>query len=293
MDKLIAKMPNSMRPYLTLIRFDRPIGTFLLLWPTLWALLVASNGNPEPTNLLIFAVGVFLMRSAGCVINDIADRDFDAHVKRTANRPLAARIISVRQAYIFFGVLLLLAASLLLFLPNKVFQLALVAAVLAAIYPFMKRVTYFPQVILGAAFAWSIPMAFAAEEADLSHACWLLFTITLLWTVAYDTMYAMVDRDDDIKIGVRSTAVFLGDADVVAVSILQAMVIAGFLLLGIQNERALAYFIGVSVAAVLAMYQIFLIRDRERAACFKAFLNNNYLGMAIFIGLCVDYLLTN
>ncbi|OZG75057.1 4-hydroxybenzoate polyprenyltransferase [Hahella sp. CCB-MM4] len=276
--------------YLQLMRVDRPIGIYLVLWPTLWALWAAAKGIPSIKNLVIFTVGTFLMRSAGCVINDFADRRLDGYVERTKNRPLATGKVSSKEALILFVALLGMAFILVLFTNIFTILLAFGGAALASVYPFMKRHTHLPQVVLGAAFAWAIPMAFAAEINTLPEEVWLLYTATVVWTVAYDTMYAMVDRNDDIKIGIKSTAILFGDADKIIVAILQVMTLAILAIVGQRLELGVFYTLGLIVAAVLFVYQQHLIRYRDRDQCFKAFLNNNWVGMAIFIGLVVDYL---
>jgi 4-hydroxybenzoate polyprenyltransferase len=274
-----------------LMRLDRPIGIFLLLWPTLWALLVAGEGRPDPLVLMVFILGVVLMRSAGCVINDYADREIDGHVQRTRDRPIAAGRISAREAQLLFLVLCLLAFGLVLLLNLLTILLSLVGALLAATYPFMKRVTHLPQVYLGAAFGWSVPMAFAAQTGSVPPIAWLMFTATVLWATAYDTMYAMVDREDDLVLGVKSTAILFGESDRQIIGIIQAMVLVCLLMIGHQAELGLYYFAGVVVASGLALYQQALIRYREREGCFRAFINNNWFGAAVFLGLLLDYLL--
>jgi 4-hydroxybenzoate polyprenyltransferase len=261
-----------------------------LLWPTLWALLIASNGNPDPKVLMIFVAGVVLMRSAGCVINDYADRDFDRHVSRTQNRPLTAGRISTREAKILFAILCLLALVLVLQLNLLTIGLSVIGVLLAVIYPFMKRVTHLPQVFLGIAFGWSVPMAFAAQTGSVPQIAWLMFVATVLWATAYDTLYAMVDREDDRVLGLKSTAILFGDSDRQIIGIIQAMLLACLLMIGHQAELGLIYYLGVLVAAGLAGWQQYLIRFREREACFQAFLNNNWFGAVIFLGILFDYM---
>lgn len=278
--------------YALLIRFHRPIGTLLLLWPTLVALWIASGGFPEPGLLVIFVLGTFLMRSAGCAINDVADRNIDPHVSRTKNRPLAQGKIQTREAIIVAATLALFAFSLVLFLNTITVMLSLVGVLLAAIYPFAKRYTYFPQVLLGAAFAWGVPMAFAAVTGSTPKVCWLIYIAAVLWPLAYDTIYAMVDREDDIKIGVKSTAILFGDADIVIIGCLQILVIASYILVGQQLEFGIFYYLGLLVAASLAAHQLYQIRHRDPAACLTAFLQNNWLGLAIFTGVAADFAFT-
>ncbi len=275
--------------YLALIRFDRPIGTLLLLWPTLWALWLAADGLPSLKNLIIFTLGVFLMRSAGCVINDFADRKVDGHVKRTEHRPLPAGKVSTREAIWLFAGLCLSAFLLVLFTNRLTIWLSFGGLLLAFCYPFMKRYTHLPQVVLGAAFSWSIPMAFTAEAGELPPQIWVVYVANLLWTVAYDTFYAMVDRDDDIKIGVKSTAILFGDMDIPFTFTLQVMVIIALVMTGTNFDRGLFYFLGVAVAALLFLQQQHMIRFRDREQCFKAFLQNNRVGLVIFVGLLLDY----
>lgn len=281
---------ERLREYALLMRLNRPIGIFLLLWPALWALLVAGEGRPDPLVLMVFILGVVLMRSAGCVINDFADRRIDGHVQRTRDRPLAAGRVSALEAKLLFVLLCLLAFGLVLLLNTLTILLSFVGALLAATYPFMKRVTHLPQVYLGAAFGWSVPMAFAAQTGSVPPIAWLMFTATVLWATAYDTMYAMVDRDDDLVLGVKSTAILFGESDRYIIGIIQAMVLVCLLMIGHQAELGLYYFAGVFVASGMAVYQQALIRYREREGCFRAFLNNNWFGAAVFLGLLLDYL---
>jgi len=272
-----------------LMRVDKPIGTLLLLWPTYWALWIASEGVPPLHLLVIFTLGVFLTRSAGCVINDFADRKIDGHVKRTANRPIPSGQVTAKEALLLFTVLMLCAFVLVLFTNQMTVLMSFGGLLLAACYPFMKRHTHLPQVVLGAAFAWSIPMAFTAVTETLPAIVWLIFTLKLIWTVAYDTMYAMVDRDDDLKIGVKSTAVLFGDADKLIIGMLQILTALALILLGLQLEMGVAYFIGVAAAIGTFVHQQRLIQYREREECFKAFLHNHYSGLVVFIGIAADY----
>lgn len=277
--------------YLKLMRVDRPIGTYLVLWPTLWALWLAAGGFPDWDILLIFVLGVFLMRAAGCVINDFADRRIDAHVRRTRERPFATGAVTEREALILFALLCLIAFGLVLLTNRLTVLLSLGAVVLAAVYPFTKRYTHFPQIVLGAAFAWAIPMAFAAQTGALPPTLWLLYIAVLLWTTAYDTYYAMVDRDDDLKIGVKSTAVLFGEDDRAIVGLLQGSVIFVLVLAGVQFKLGFLYYVGLAAAAALFVHQQRLTRERQREQCFRAFLNNNYVGMAIFGGIFFHYLI--
>ena len=276
--------------FIQLMRLDKPVGIYLLLWPTLCALWIAGDGHPSLSNLIIFVLGVIVMRSAGCVINDYADRHVDAHVERTQNRPLAQKVISSKQALALFAGLCAFAFMLVLFTNEFTIYLSFGGVLLAFMYPFMKRYTHLPQVVLGAAFACSVPMAYAAQTNELPSIIWLIYTATVLWTVAYDTMYAMVDRDDDIKIGVKSTAILFGDADKVMIAILQGITIFCLLLLGSELALNVFYYLGLAVATALMVYQQKLIRGRDKAGCFAGFLNSHWVGVAVWIGLVLAYL---
>ena len=288
MSRALQRLPDFVR----LMRFDKPIGTLLLLWSTLWALWLAAGGVPSAKNLLIFVLGVILMRAAGCVINDVADRQVDGHVTRTRHRPLPSGQVNTREAMALFVVLCLAAFGLVLLTNPLTIKLALVGVALAACYPFMKRFTHLPQLVLGAAFAWSLPMAFAAESNSLPREMWTLYIAVVLWTVTYDTFYAMVDRDDDLKIGIKSTAILFGDMDIAITACLQCLTLIALLMTGINFNRGSWFFLSLLVAALLFLYQQYLIRHRERDGCFRAFLNNHYVGAIIFIGLAADYQLT-
>jgi 4-hydroxybenzoate polyprenyltransferase len=272
-----------------LMRLDKPIGTLLLLWPTLWALWLAAEGLPTLKNLLIFIVGTFLMRAAGCVINDFADRKIDGHVKRTQHRPMPSGTISSREALTLFTTLCVLSFLLVLLTNSLTIKLAFIGVALTACYPFMKRYTHLPQVVLGAAFAWGIPMAFAAEADRLPTELWALYAAVILWTIVYDTFYAMVDRDDDVKIGVKSTAILFGDMDIPITASLQILVLIALAMTGANFGRGLWFYLSLVIVGLLFFYQQFLIRNRDRDACFKAFLNNNYVGAIVFLGLALDY----
>jgi 4-hydroxybenzoate polyprenyltransferase len=287
---MIASLAGRFREYALLMRLNRPIGIFLLLWPALWALLIAGEGRPPPQIVLIFIVGVILMRSAGCVINDFADREIDRFVARTRNRPLTAGRVSTREAKLLFILLCLSAFALVLLLNTLTIMLSVVAVLLAGSYPFMKRVTHLPQVYLGAAFGWAVPMAFAAVTGGVPPLGWLMFTATVLWATVYDTMYAMVDRDDDIVLGVKSTAILFGDADRQIIGVLQTMLLICLVMIGHQAGLGWFYYGSLVIAALLALYQQGLIRYREREGCFRAFLNNNWFGAVIFTGMLLDYL---
>lgn len=282
---------NQIKPYLLLMRLDRPIGTMLLLWPTWWALWSASHGHPDFSIWLIFTLGVFLMRAAGCVINDISDRKFDGHVNRTQNRPLAQKMLPVKNAWILFVALMVCSALLLLFLSQLTIILALIAAFFAVTYPLMKRVTYLPQVYLGIAFSFSIPMAYAEITGSVPKVAWLLFVANILWTTAYDTIYAMIDRKDDLKIEVKSTAILFGDLDKVIIGIIQLLTLLAFYLFGKQSEFSAIYYLAIVVVVWLFAYQQLLITTRNEGKCFKAFLHNNWVGMVVFIGIFTHFLL--
>jgi len=268
----------------------RPIGIYLLLWPTLWALWLAGDGQPPRGAVLVFALGVALMRSAGCVMNDIADRKFDPHVARTRDRPLAAGRVRLGEAVGLAVVLCLLAFALVLTQNALTVQLSFVGLALAASYPFMKRFHHFPQFHLGAAFGWGIPMAYAAVTGALPPVAWLLFLSNVIWSAVYDTQYAMVDREDDLKIGVKSTAILFGKRDKRIIGYLQLLLLAVLVAVGLLADRGWIYYLGLIAAAWLALYQQYLIRDRDPDGCFKAFLNNNGFGLVVFCGLLLDYL---
>lgn len=283
--KLAALQQAHIPYYKQLMRTDKPIGTLLLLWPTYWALWLASNGTPNLVNLIVFSLGVFVMRSAGCVINDYADREIDGSVKRTEQRPLAAGLVCSGEALSLFLLLIIIAFGLVLLLSWPTMLLSVGALLLAFSYPFMKRYTHLPQMVLGAAFGWAIPMAYMAATGDVPLQAWLLFTANVLWTMAYDTMYAMVDRDDDLKIGVKSTAILFGHFDRLIIFILNTVFIVLLAVVGVINDLDTPYWLGVLVACGFLVYQQSLIHTRDRERCFKAFLNNHYVGMAVFVGL--------
>lgn len=287
---LLARFPR-LPDFLKLARFDRPIGIWLLLWPTLWAVYIAGNGNPPLRILLVFGAGVVLMRAAGCVINDIADRKVDGQVARTKERPLATGRIQTREAAAFFILLLALAASLLLFLNKATFYWALGALAIASLYPFMKRYTYLPQVVLGAAFSWGIPMAFVAQGKAPGPECWLIFAGNLCWTVAYDTYYAMADREDDLKAGIKSTAILFGDMDLLMIGMLQAIFLFALWLLGGRLGLAWPFAVSLLAAAALFAWEFRLAGQREPARCLQAFLHNHWVGGVVFAGVFGGYLL--
>lgn len=283
-------MTGNWNAYWRLMRFDKPIGILLLLWPTWWALLLAGSGHPSLKNSLIFTAGVVLMRAAGCVMNDIADRDFDPHVKRTRLRPLAAGELDLSQAIGTFVVLMFLAFALVLLTNALTIKLAFVGAALALTYPFFKRFTHLPQVVLGIAFGWGIPMAFAAEMMEIPWAAWWLLGINTVWAVIYDTLYAMVDREDDIAVGVKSTAILFGRFDILIIGILMGLMIILLGSLGLFLGLSWPWYLGVFFALILFTRQLLGIRKRDRDACFRAFLNNNWVGLVIVLGLLGKYL---
>jgi len=275
--------------YIQLMRLDKPIGSLLLLWPTYWALWIAAQGFPSWDVFVVFTIGVFLMRSAGCVINDFADRKVDGRVERTKHRPLAAGTLSSKQALVLFFSLLLLSFLLVLTMNSLTIGLSFIAVALAATYPFMKRYTHLPQVVLGMAFGWAIPMGFAAQSNELPTVCWWLFAANIAWTVAYDTLYGMVDRDDDLKIGVKSTAILFGRYDLIAVGLLQAVTI--FCLIKVTLIAAIhpIFYVTIALVAMLFVQQQRCCLKRTREAYFAAFLANNYVGLTLFVGLVIAY----
>jgi 4-hydroxybenzoate polyprenyltransferase len=286
----LPRVAAKARAYVQLTRLDRPIGVWLLLWPTLWALWLASEGRPDPHVFVVFVLGVVLTRSAGCAMNDFADRNFDGHVKRTRDRPLVTGQVDPIEAIALCIGLGLIALGLVLTLNQLTQAFALVAILLMLTYPFMKRFFPLPQLYLGFAFTWSVPMAFVAQTGAMPpRIAWVLFIAGVLWTMCYDTMYAMVDREDDRKLGIRSTAILFGDADRFIIGCMQLMTLLALWLVGRQYELGVWYRAGLAAAAIFALYQQFLIRDRKPEDCFRAFLNNNAFGMAVFIGIALDY----
>lgn len=279
---------NKLQAYSRLMRIDKPIGSLLLLWPTLWALWLSGMAIPPLNVLLVFVLGVFSMRAAGCVINDFADRKIDGHVKRTASRPLPGGIISEKEAKLLFAALVLLSFALVLTMNAMTIWLSFGGLALAWVYPFMKRYTHLPQVVLGAAFGWAIPMAWAAVSESVPLTCWLLFFANICWTVAYDTQYAMVDRDDDVKIGVKSTAILFGRYDKLIIGMLQLASLALLVAVGIMLQLNGAFYWSLLLAGALFIHQQKLISRRQRERCFQAFLNNNYVGLVLFIGVALN-----
>ncbi len=289
----VRRLAGQLREYALLMRLDRPIGIWLLLWPTLWALWIAGEGRPDPQVFLVFVAGVVLMRSAGCVMNDFADRHIDPHVERTRNRPLARGAVAPVEALLLAAALGAVAFGLVLTLNRLTVLLALAGAVLTITYPFLKRVTHLPQIWLGASFGWSVPMAFAAQSGAVGQLAWQMFLAVIIWAVIYDTMYAMVDRDDDRKLGVRSTAILFGDADRAIIAGMQCLLLLGLWLVGRQAGLGGWYLAALGMAGGLALWQQYLIRERQPAACFQAFLNNHYFGMTVFAGILLHYTFTN
>lgn len=287
-----TNLPGKLRLYARLTRLNRPIGIGLLLWPMLWALWLAAGGVPDLRVLAIFLAGTVVMRSAGCVINDYADRDFDGHVKRTRERPLATGELAPKEALLVFAVLVATAAALVLLTNRLTIVLAFGGVVLAVTYPFAKRYTYLPQLHLGAAFGWAVPMAWAAQAGTLAPLAWLVFCAAVIWAVIYDTEYAMVDRDDDIRLGIKSTAILFDDNDRTIIGVLQAMMLLNLVLIGAQADLHWPYHLAVIAAAALFVRQQFLIADRSREGCFRAFLNNNWVGGVVFAGVAASYWLT-
>jgi len=283
--ELLAKWPHVV----TLTRLNRPIGIALLLWPMLWALWFAASGSPSIRVLIIFIVGTILTRSAGCAINDYADRHWDSMVERTVNRPLANGNLSPSDALITTAVLMVLAFGLVLFTNAFTIKLSFVALFLAVLYPFTKRVTHWPQLFLGLAFAWAVPMVYAAQTNSTPATAWVVFAAAVIWAMAYDTLYAMVDRVDDLKVGIKSTAILFGQHDLLMVGILQTAMLCLMLLAGHWRDRGLVFFISLCIAAALIAHQLHQCRDRDRDQCFKAFNDNHYVGMVIFLGLAADY----
>ncbi|QSB01383.1 4-hydroxybenzoate octaprenyltransferase [Methylomonas sp. EFPC1] len=285
----MINLKDCLHQYWLLARFDKPIGIFILLWPTLWALWIAGDGRPDGLVLTVFVAGVVLMRAAGCVINDYADKDFDPHVDRCKLRPIAAGKVSPKEALIVFAVLCLTAFGLVLLLNWYTIGLSFIGAFLAASYPFMKRFTHLPQAYLGAAFGFAVPMAFAAQTNEIPLVGWILYLAVLLWALVYDTMYAMVDIDDDLKIGVKSTAILFGKRVREITAGLQVVIIGLLLTVGIMQQLSWPYYAGLLIASGLAVYQQKLIFHFDKPSCFKAFLNNNWFGLAVFVGIALAY----
>ena len=287
----LYRLQRRIEEYALLARLDRPIGTWLLLWPALWALWIAGAGRPHPKVLGVFVAGTFVMRAAGCVINDFADRNIDPHVRRTRDRPLAARRVSPREALYFFALLITVALYLVTRLDLLTIELAFIGAALTVSYPFVKRIFPMPQLYLGISFGgWSVPMAFAAQSGVVPRVAWVMYIAAVMWAAIYDTMYAMVDREDDLKVGVKSSAILFADMDKLLIGVMQVMMLSALVLAGRSMQFGQWYYAGVAAAALLFLYQQWLIRKREPAGCLKGFLNNQYVGMVIFVGILLQYL---
>ena len=284
-----AENPSRWNAYWRLMRFDKPIGILLLLWPTVIALWIAGNGSPSIKNILIFCTGVVLMRAAGCIMNDVADRDFDPHVERTRARPLASGELTVWDALLAFGILMILAFGLVSLTNTLTVKLAFAGAALASTYPFFKRVTHLPQVVLGVAFGWGIPMAFAAETWGIPVVAWWLLSVNVVWSVIYDTLYAMVDREDDLAVGIKSTAILFGSKDLVILRSLKVLMLALLFYIGILLDLRWPWQLAVAGSALLFVIQQVRVRKRDPAACFRAFLNNNWVGLLLFAGILGHY----
>jgi 4-hydroxybenzoate polyprenyltransferase len=280
---------SQVRNYSKLMRIDKPIGLWLLLWPTMWALWLAGEGHPDQGLFVVFIFGVFIMRSAGCVLNDYADRKIDPYVERTRTRPIASGAVTPTEALILFAALGLIAVGLAVMLNRQAQMLAIIAAALTVIYPFVKRFISIPQFVLGAAFGWAVPMAFAAQTGATPQLAWLLFGVALIWAVIYDTFYAMVDRADDLKVGMKSTAILFGDVDLFVIAGLQALMLLALILVGLLANLGFWYYASVFIAGGLMAYHLWLARDRQPAGCFAAFLHNHHIGLVIFIGILLHY----
>jgi 4-hydroxybenzoate polyprenyltransferase len=280
-----------MNAYIRLMRLDKPIGSLLLLWPTYWALFLSADGWPDLDILVIFTLGVFIMRSAGCVINDFADRKIDMHIIRTQGRPLATGEISSNSALVLFGLLLLIALGLVLQTNILTIKLSLIALMLATLYPFTKRWTNLPQLVLGAAFGMSVPMAFSAQTGVIPLTAWLVFIATLVWTLIYDTFYAMADRDEDLKVGVKSTAILFAKYDQIIITLLQILLIVVFVLIGNTFDLGLIYDFSLVIILFFMIYHQFLLKKRQKEEYFKAFLSNNFIGMAVFLGIFLSVII--
>jgi 4-hydroxybenzoate polyprenyltransferase len=287
---LSYRLGRRLTEYARLTRLDRPVGTWLLLWPALWALWIAGAGRPAPRVLIVFVLGVIVMRAAGCVVNDFADRDIDPHVRRTRDRPLAARRVSPTEALVLFALLIGAALYLVTRLDELTVKLAFIGAALTVSYPFFKRFFPMPQLYLGISFGgWSVPMAFAAQSGTLPRVAWVLYIAAVVWAALYDTIYAMVDREDDLKIGVKSSAILFADMDKFLIGAMQAMMLYALTLVGRSMHFAAWYQAGVTAAGVLFVWQQWLIRRRDPAGCLRAFLNNQYVGLAVFVGILLQY----
>ena len=283
------ELASQLRNYGKLMRIDKPIGIWLLLWPTLWALWLAGEGTPDQGLFLVFVLGVIVMRSAGCVLNDYVDRKIDPYVERTRMRPIASGAVAPLEALILFAALSLIAIGLATMLNRPAQMLAIVAAVLTVAYPFVKRFVSIPQFILGAAFGWAVPMAFAAQTGETPELAWLVFGTAMIWAVIYDTFYAMVDREDDLKVGVKSTAILFGEVDIFVVAGLQGLMLVALILIGYRADLSAWYYGSVFIAGAMMAYHLWLARDRQPAGCFEAFLHNHFIGLVVFIGIVLHF----
>ena len=290
--KLKKNVVAQLRNYGKLMRIDKPIGVWLLLWPTLWALWLAGKGHPDQGLFVVFVIGVFVMRSAGCVLNDYVDRKIDPYVERTRTRPIASGAVAPMEALVLFVALSLIAIGLATMLNRPARLLAIIAAGLTVAYPFIKRWVSIPQFVLGAAFGWAVPMAFAAQTGETPQLAWLVFGVAVIWAVIYDTFYAMVDREDDRKLGVKSTALLFGEVDLFVIAGLQILMLAALVLVGLSAELGFWYFLSVASVAGLMVYHQWLARDRQPAGCFAAFLHNHHIGFVLFVGIVLHYAFT-
>ena len=288
-DLLPRGVVSQVRNYGKLMRVDKPIGLWLLLWPTMWALWLAGEGHPDQGLFVVFVFGVFIMRSAGCVLNDYADRKIDPYVERTRTRPIASGAVTPTEALILFAALGLIAVGLAAMLNRQAQMLAIIAAALTVVYPFVKRFISIPQFVLGAAFGWAVLMAFAAQTGTTPQLAWLVFGVALIWAVIYDTFYAMVDRADDLKVGMKSTAILFGDVDLFVIAGLQALMLLALILVGLLANLGFWYYASVAIAGGLMAYHLWLARDRQPAGCFAAFLHNHYIGFTVFLGILLHY----
>ena len=290
--QILPSLVRQLQNYALLMRLEKPVGIWLLLWPTLWALWLAGDGRPDGGLFVIFVLGVVVMRSAGCVLNDFADRNIDPYVERTRDRPIASGAVTPTEALLLFVALSLIAIGLATLLNRQAQLLAVAAAILTVVYPFIKRYVSIPQFFLGAAFGWAVPMAFAAQTGEASQLGWLVFALALVWAVIYDTFYAMVDRSDDLKVGVKSTAILFGDLDLFVIGGLQVLMLFGLILVADMAELGLWYYLGVSVAGILMAYHQWLARGRDPEGCFAAFRHNHFVGLSVFVGIVLHYTFT-
>ena len=291
-DQILPSLARQLRNYALLMRLEKPVGIWLLLWPTLWALWLAGEGHPDGGLFVVFVLGVIVMRSAGCVLNDFADRNIDPYVERTRDRPIASGAVTPTEALLLFVALSLIAIGLATMLNRQAQLLAVAAAVLTIVYPFIKRFVSIPQFFLGAAFGWAVPMAFAAQTGEASQLGWLVFTLALVWAVIYDTFYAMVDRADDLKVGVKSTAILFGELDLFVIGGLQVLMLFGLILVANMAGLGLWYYLSVGVAAILMGYHQWLARNRDPEGCFAAFRHNHFVGLSVFVGIVLHYTFT-